>query len=64
MFLVWKDKRILSLGMIDSKIILQGGTEVNIRKQKEVASNTHFMSGVDRADQYARIYLLVFGKIS
>lgn len=63
MFLAWKDKRIMSLlstwndaGMIDSKRILQGGKEVNIRKPNVVVSYTNSMSSIDRTNQYTSTY--------
>ena len=63
MFLAWKNKRIVSLlstwndaGMMESKRILRGDTEVNIRKPNVVASYTNSMGGVYRADRYASTY--------
>lgn len=63
MFLAWKDKRIMSLlstwndaGMIDSKRILQGGKEVNIRKPNVVVSYTNSMSSINRTNQYTSTY--------
>lgn len=42
--------------MINSKRILRGGTEIDIRKPNVVVSYTNSMGGVDRADQYASTY--------
>ncbi|XP_024220714.1 piggyBac transposable element-derived protein 4-like [Bombus impatiens] len=59
----WKDKRIMSLlstwndaGMIDSKRILQGGKEVNIRKPNVVVSYTNSMSSINQTNQYTSTY--------